>query len=190
MNIPNCITGTRLLLTPVAWYAALADCRWLLVIIILICLLTDFLDGFFARLLNQATSFGAKLDSAADNILLVSAVPIAWLTDPSLLHKFPILTAGFLFLLVAVFTTMFVKHGRMVEIHTYASKFGAPFMWIFLIHGWTFGYSYILALVFYASSYFYLIEDLALLITRTHLDEEEPGYFFRSLGTKNPDGSD
>jgi len=182
LNIPNCITSVRILLAPVAWYAALAGCRWFLVVTILICLLTDFLDGFFARLLDQATSFGAKLDSVADNILLVSAVPIAWLIDPSIFYEFPIATIGFLLLLVAVFAVMFVKHGRMVEIHTYASKFGAPFMWIFLVHGWIFGYDYVLAIVFYMSSYFYLGEDLILLITRTHLDETERGYLFKSSG--------
>lgn len=79
VNIPNRITKLRNLLAPVAWCAAVAGERWLLVFTILLCLLTDFLDGFFARLLGQETSFGAKLDSIADNILPISAMPIAWL---------------------------------------------------------------------------------------------------------------
>ena len=45
--------------------------------------LTDWLDGFLARLSGGGTSYGAKLDPLADKILVIS--PLIWIASKSLL---------------------------------------------------------------------------------------------------------
>lgn len=160
------------------WYLAIHDyARWLAFAIIF-CLFTDFLDGYLARKLNQSSSFGAKLDSAADNLLLLSVPFWIYRLRPEIIEYHPYLSIGFISLLVAVFFVMFIKFGRNVEIHTYASKLGVIIMWSFIVYTLLFTYSSAFFLLMIISSYYYLIEDLILLLTYDEVDEHIKGLFF------------
>lgn len=72
-NIPNLLTISRILLTPVfimAFVNGRMDLAWL---IFLFAGVTDALDGFLARVFRQRTQLGAMLDPLADKILLVTS---------------------------------------------------------------------------------------------------------------------
>lgn len=94
LNIPNILTGFRIFLIPVfvvlfylptEWSgAAAAFVFWLAGI-------TDLLDGYLARRLNQQTTFGAFLDPVADKIMvavslvmIVAHYPSIWVTIPAM----------------------------------------------------------------------------------------------------------
>ena len=179
--IPNILGYGRIVLAAPAWYAAVTGSHMALAAIIAFCLVSDFLDGFVARLLGIASSAGAKLDSTADNILIVSALPWTWFVAPDLFRQHLLATAGLGLLMAAVFSVMLVKHRRVVEIHTNAAKLGVTTMWIFLIHACMFGYSSVLGALFLLTSYLYLGEDLILLVLRRDLDEHERGFLFPRL---------
>jgi CDP-diacylglycerol--glycerol-3-phosphate 3-phosphatidyltransferase len=71
-KIPNLVTLSRLLfLIPIAWFisrpAPIAKAYTL--ICITLAAITDFLDGFLARRLNQKTNLGLLLDPLADKIM-------------------------------------------------------------------------------------------------------------------------
>ena len=71
-NIPNILTSTRVLLVPVFVAVYFIDWVWahqLATFIFLIAAITDYLDGYLARKLEQSTAFGAFLDPVADNSL-------------------------------------------------------------------------------------------------------------------------
>lgn len=73
MNIPNIITIIRILLVPVFVILIINDRMWQALVIFITAGITDGLDGFIARILNQRTVTGAYLDPIADKFLLISA---------------------------------------------------------------------------------------------------------------------
>lgn len=95
INIPNILTGFRIFLIPifvivyylpVSWAAAAAA------LIFFLAGVTDILDGYLARKLDQSTPFGAFLDPVADKIMVaVSLVMIVhhyadvWVAIPAMI---------------------------------------------------------------------------------------------------------
>lgn len=73
MNLPNLITVFRLLLIPVFVIFLLEDKANLALITFGIAGVSDALDGFLARVLDQRTLFGAYVDPIADKLLLATA---------------------------------------------------------------------------------------------------------------------
>ena len=73
MNLPNTITVIRLLLIPL-FVIFLLEHRWdMALLTFAIASISDALDGFLARVLNQKTLFGAYVDPIADKLLLTTA---------------------------------------------------------------------------------------------------------------------
>lgn len=94
LNIPNILTGFRIFLIPifvlfyylpVTWAgASAAFIFWLAGV-------TDALDGYLARKLDQQTAFGAFLDPVADKIMvavslvmIVEHYAVIWITIPAM----------------------------------------------------------------------------------------------------------
>jgi cardiolipin synthase len=73
MTVPNLLTLTRILLTPLlVWLLLNRNLNYALAVF-LIAGLTDGLDGLIARVFNQKSKLGAYLDPLADKLLLVSS---------------------------------------------------------------------------------------------------------------------
>jgi CDP-diacylglycerol--glycerol-3-phosphate 3-phosphatidyltransferase len=77
LNLPNLITGLRILLIPVfvAFFITPSPTRsqWSALIFVLASA-TDLLDGYVARKMEQITSLGKLLDPIADKLLVISAL--------------------------------------------------------------------------------------------------------------------
>ncbi|MCS7174242.1 CDP-diacylglycerol--glycerol-3-phosphate 3-phosphatidyltransferase [Pseudothermotoga sp.] len=85
MNIPNLVTLSRLVITvPVFLTIELGRWEWALFFFV-VGSISDYLDGFLARKLNQVTSVGKVIDQIVDKIFvnstLIALIPIvpAWL---------------------------------------------------------------------------------------------------------------
>jgi|688.fasta_scaffold45565_3 phosphatidylglycerophosphate synthase len=79
-NIPNTLTLIRLAGIPFLLILAVAGQPVAVLLLGLLLVLTDWLDGVLARALHQQTPLGAKLDTIADVLLGLSLVfCVAWL---------------------------------------------------------------------------------------------------------------
>ncbi len=77
MNLPNILTIFRIVLIPfyiLAFYERSFDASLIAAAIFTIASLTDFLDGYLARMRSEVTQFGKFLDPIADKLLILSAL--------------------------------------------------------------------------------------------------------------------
>ena len=76
-NAPNLLTLLRIALIPVfilVYYLPFAWAPVLATALFVLAALTDWLDGYLARRLNQTSAFGAFLDPVADKMMVASAL--------------------------------------------------------------------------------------------------------------------
>ena len=81
-NLPNLLTWLRILLIPVFLVVFSFPDTWLsgpqknltATVLFAIASLTDWLDGYLARTLNQTSAFGAFLDPVADKLMVAAAL--------------------------------------------------------------------------------------------------------------------
>jgi len=92
-NIPNLLTLFRILLIPVfvfCFYSTHEHARFLAAFVFWLAAITDALDGYLARKLQQSTPFGAFLDPVADKAMVAAALVLIavdmqslWVTIPA-----------------------------------------------------------------------------------------------------------
>lgn len=95
INIPNILTGFRIFLIPifvVIYYLPVAWAAPVAAFIFWLAGITDILDGYLARKLDQSTPFGAFLDPVADKIMVVVSLvmivehyAVIWITIPAMM---------------------------------------------------------------------------------------------------------
>lgn len=73
MTIPNLITAFRIIMVPVFVIYLINDRLNAALVVFLVCMISDGIDGMVARLFNQKSRLGAYLDPLADKTLLVTA---------------------------------------------------------------------------------------------------------------------
>ena len=76
-TLPNVLTLARISLIPVfilVFYLPWSGAHYTAAVIFMIASVTDWLDGYFARKLEQMTPFGAFLDPVADKLLVASSL--------------------------------------------------------------------------------------------------------------------
>lgn len=87
-NTPNLLTLLRILMIPVfivAYYLPYPWASLLTMSLFILAALTDWLDGYLARRLNQSSPFGAFLDPVADKLMVASALVL--LTSDKRVHE-------------------------------------------------------------------------------------------------------
>ncbi|HCU54012.1 MAG TPA: CDP-diacylglycerol--glycerol-3-phosphate 3-phosphatidyltransferase [Gammaproteobacteria bacterium] len=83
-NAPNVLTVLRILLIPVfilAYYLPYSWAPGLAAMLFVAAAITDWLDGYLARRLNQYSRFGAFLDPVADKLIVAAALVLLTADD-------------------------------------------------------------------------------------------------------------
>jgi cardiolipin synthase (CMP-forming) len=89
-NTPNLITMSRIILIPLIIGIYYVPTEWLSMetkniaatAVFILAAVTDWLDGYVARRLNQMSAFGAFLDPVADKLIVVGALVVLLSLDP------------------------------------------------------------------------------------------------------------
>jgi CDP-diacylglycerol--glycerol-3-phosphate 3-phosphatidyltransferase len=84
VNVPNAITFSRIVLIPLIIALYYVPDEWLswhgrnaaATIVFIVAAVTDWLDGYLARRLNQMSAFGAFLDPVADKLIVAGALVV------------------------------------------------------------------------------------------------------------------
>ena len=167
----NVLSATRIALMPAVLASAIMGSRTAFVILIVVSLSTDALDGFLARRFNAYSDLGRKLDSAADYVTILTGLTgIALLWPEIVRRELPWVVTG-LVAFRAVVDYGFLRLGHAPCYHTWASKIGAvacSLSLVPLLNGWT-------AMPFHISMTWLVAtgveEILIALILPTHVGE-------------------
>jgi CDP-diacylglycerol--glycerol-3-phosphate 3-phosphatidyltransferase/cardiolipin synthase len=85
-NIPNLLTMLRILLIPVFVVIFYLPWEWawqVCAAVFALAAVTDWLDGYLARRLNQVSAMGAFLDPVADKLMVSTALILLVQSDPT-----------------------------------------------------------------------------------------------------------
>ncbi|MBT5863672.1 MAG: CDP-diacylglycerol--glycerol-3-phosphate 3-phosphatidyltransferase [Gammaproteobacteria bacterium] len=88
------MTLIRILLIPVIVFLFLSNqegYRFIIFSLFLLATITDYLDGFFARYMKQATNFGAFLDPVADKLLVIITLILLITENQDIFFLVPVL---------------------------------------------------------------------------------------------------
>jgi phosphatidylglycerophosphate synthase len=171
-RVADVLTWLRLLLLPVIWWQALLGHGQLVGLGLVLAGTTDFLDGFLARRLGQESPEGARLDSIADILLLVSAMVCIELLHPEIAHENPAVVAGAFSVYFASLAVGLIKFRRLGNLHLYSAKVAGGFLYAFavltLVTG---GYDRLLLVLAAAALTISSLETLAAHLLFSAVDE-------------------
>lgn len=128
MNIPNSLSLFRILAAPFLLLCGWLEMPTLFFVLFGLMLLSDVLDGFIARMLDQCSEEGARLDSYGD-ILTYLSTPLAayWLWPELIKAEFYYMIAAIIIFILPAFFA-FAKFGKLASYHTWITKISAVLM--------------------------------------------------------------
>lgn len=122
VNLPNLISVIRILLAPVMFYFAFNQQSYWFFGVLLFAVFTDVLDGLLARILDQATTLGSRLDSWGDFIIYATMAICAWILWPDIMMREKL----YFIIIVLSFTLPvlvgLIKFHTIISYHTWSVK--------------------------------------------------------------------
>lgn len=126
MNLPNAISSVRLVVAPpVLLYLAWNAEPELFLMVLILALASDVVDGYVARKYQLQTELGAKLDSYSDFAMyLTMAIGAWWLWPETIREQAPFVIMVVLSLLLPALVGL-IKFRGFTSYHTWGVKFSA-----------------------------------------------------------------
>lgn len=121
-HVPNLLSAARIALMPAVLTTAVAGSRFWFVVLLVLSLTTDALDGFLARRLHAFSELGRKLDSFADYITLFTGLAGIALLWPTIMRRELPWVAVVMAAFFAAVVYGMVRLGRAPCYHTWAAK--------------------------------------------------------------------
>jgi len=170
-NLPNFVSFIRILLAPVLFYFAFTGKPVLFLATLMFSGFTDVLDGFLARLLNQITAMGSRLDSWGDFTIYTTMAVCAWILWPDIVAEELIAYIVIVISFTSPVIAGLLKFRTITSYHTWTVKVAVVVTfvgYILLFAGWL-DWPFRVAAVFSAVA---ALEEIAitLLIHHEHVD--------------------
>lgn len=185
-NVPNALSAYRLVALPFIIASIFYGNKNLFITLIIVNLITDFLDGFIARTFHLETELGAKLDSLADMGTYISAVAGMLVLEKEFVNNHTNALVLLIFLYLLPYIISFLRFRQLNSFHLYSSKAVAYIQGIFIISYFIWGYLdwyfYFMIIVSCAS---YLEEIYIVAFIKKLRSNLKSVYHF----IKNPNGS-
>lgn len=164
INIPNVLSAYRLVALPFIICAIAGGNKGLFLILLVINLLTDILDGWVARTFSMQTELGAKLDSLADigTYLMAFSGMIVLETTFVRTYNAPFLIIIALWLLPQVISLL--RFRRFPSFHLWSNKAVGYIQGIFIVTYFAWGFHHVYFYFMIVCSCLAYLEELLLVI--------------------------
>jgi CDP-diacylglycerol--glycerol-3-phosphate 3-phosphatidyltransferase len=139
LNIPNVLSGYRIVALPVLFFAMFSNNAQLFIILLSANLVSDILDGFIARRFNMQTEFGARLDSIADIGTYICAFTGMFWFHYDFIQQHVLEFSLLIVLYVVPQLISLIKFRRSPSLHLYSNKITGYIQGIFIFTFFNFG---------------------------------------------------
>ena len=140
INVPNFLSLYRLLVFPVILYMAMTGQEKTFVLLLVISLISDVLDGNIARLFKLQTHFGAALDNLADICTYAMALLGLFTFKWQEIHPHAWILYLFLAVFVLSYIVAFVRFGKIPGLHLYSAVSAGYIQSLFFFVLFVFGF--------------------------------------------------
>lgn len=126
LNLPNFLSLLRIGLLPFIVLSLVRSQNGLLLVLLVLAVLTDYFDGFFARRLGQVSDAGKILDPLADKICINTMVMALWLW-----RGFPLWAAALILvrdLMIVIGGLLIMRKKKVVPVSNWPGKWAVTFM--------------------------------------------------------------
>lgn len=177
-TISNYLTCYRFVSAPVILYFIFSGRSSLFMVFIILNLITDALDGFFARRLNQHTDFGARMDSIADKVTYALAIIGLFVFKMEEMQPYLGSLLTFVGLGVIALIQSYIKFGKISSLHTYATKAGGYMQGIFFFVLFTHGFVPVLYYIMITWAILSVLEMIAMQVIITEMKPNLKGLYW------------
>ena len=168
-NIPNILSLFRIIAAPFLLLTGWFGMPTLFYILFGLMLLSDALDGIIARMLDQTSELGARLDSYGDILTYLSTPLAVWWLWPDIVKEelYYIIAAIVIYILPAIFSLL--KFGKLASYHTWITKISAVLMSAGVLMLLVFDNN----LLFHSAIYFLVIEMIENIVITMILPKQK-----------------
>jgi CDP-diacylglycerol--glycerol-3-phosphate 3-phosphatidyltransferase len=168
-NIPNILSLFRIIAAPFLLLTGWFGMPTLFYILFGLMLLSDALDGIIARMLDQTSELGARLDSYGDILTYLSTPLAVWWLWPDIVKEelYYIIAAIVIYILPAIFSLL--KFGKLASYHTWITKISAVLMSAGVVVLLVFDTNFL----FHSAIYFLVIEMIENIVITMILPKQK-----------------
>lgn len=121
-TLPNAISAFRLLGVPFLLWSGYQDQRTLFFVIVATLLLSDWLDGRLASVLDQRTALGARLDSGVDALMYAAIALSFWWLEGEVIRDHLVLLLCVLGSWLVSTVAALLRFRKTPSYHTWSAK--------------------------------------------------------------------